>query len=71
MEYWGTLDAKMANEAGMEEAENLGAFDQVQVNVWVCGTQIIRCVMNPFTLHVFRSKHFRSKSTHTSYGVLA
>ena len=49
LEYWGTLDAKMANEAGMEEAENLGAFDQVQVNVWVCGTQIIRCVMNPFT----------------------
>ena len=49
LEYWGTLDAKMANEAGMEEAEDLGAFDQVQVNVWVCGTQIIRCVMNPFT----------------------
>jgi len=49
LEYWGTLDAKMASEAGMEEAEDLGAFDQVQVNVWICGTQIIRCVMNPFT----------------------
>jgi len=49
LEYWGTLDAKMAYEAGMEGADELGSFDQVQVNVWVCGTQILRCVMNPFT----------------------
>lgn len=49
LEYWGTLDSKMAYEAGMEEAEDISEFDQVQVNVWVCGTQILRCVMNPFT----------------------
>jgi|TARA_X000001382_G_scaffold129174_2_gene120524 hypothetical protein len=49
LEYWGTLDAKMAQEAGLEGAEELGGFEQVQVNVWVCGHQIIRCVANPFT----------------------
>jgi len=49
LEYWGTLDAQMAKEAGMDGAEELSEFDQVQVNVWVCGTQIIRCVLNPFT----------------------
>jgi len=49
LEYWGTLDAQMAKEAGMEGAEELSEFDQVQVNVWICGTQIIRCVLNPFT----------------------
>jgi hypothetical protein len=49
LEYWGTLDAHMAKEAGMEGAEELSEFDQVQVNVWICGTQIIRCVLNPFT----------------------
>ena len=48
LEYWGTLDAKMAYEAGMEGAEDLGEFDQVQVNVWVCGDKVLRCVMNPF-----------------------
>ena len=49
LEYWGTLDSYMAYEAGMEGAEDLNEFDQVQVNVWVCGTKILRCVLNPFT----------------------
>jgi hypothetical protein len=49
LEYWGTLDAKMAQEAGLEGAEELGGFEQVQVNIWLCGTEIIRCVANPFT----------------------
>jgi hypothetical protein len=48
LEYWGTLDAKMAYEAGMEAAKDMGEFEQVQVNVWICGEQILRCVMNPF-----------------------
>jgi len=48
LEYWGTLDAKMAYEAGMESAKDMGEFDQVQVNVWICGEQVLRCVMNPF-----------------------
>ena len=33
----------------MENANDMSEFDQLQVNVWVCGGMVIRCVMNPFT----------------------
>ena len=49
LEYWGVLDAKMANEAGMDVPNNMGPMDQIQVNVWICGDAILRCVLNPFT----------------------
>jgi hypothetical protein len=49
LEYWGVLDADKAKAAGLEGAEYMSEFDEVQVNVWICGTQVIRCVLNPFT----------------------
>ena len=49
LEYWGVLDSKFAKEVGFEGAEDMSEFDQMQVNVWVCGTMILRCVVNPFT----------------------
>jgi hypothetical protein len=49
LEYWGVLDSKLAREAGLEGAEQMSEFDEVQVNVWVCGGMVIRCVLNPFT----------------------
>ena len=49
LEYWGVLDSYLAKEAGLEEADQMSAFDQVQVNVWVSGNEILRCVVNPFT----------------------
>jgi hypothetical protein len=49
LEYWGVLDSKLAQEAGLEGAEDMSEFDEVQVNVWVCGTMVLRCVLNPFT----------------------
>lgn len=49
LEYWGVLDSKMAYEAGLSEDFEMSEFDELQVNVWVCGTQVIRCVLNPFT----------------------
>ena len=49
LEYWGVLDSKMAYEAGLPEADEMSEFDELQVNVWVCGTMVIRCVLNPFT----------------------
>ena len=49
LEYWGVLDSKMAREAGLEGANEMSEFDEVQVNVWVCGNMVIRCVLNPFT----------------------
>ena len=49
LEYWGVLDSKLAKEAGLEGADQMSEFDEVQVNVWVCGSMVIRCVLNPFT----------------------
>jgi len=49
LEYWGVLDSKMAAEAGLPEAAEMSEFDELQVNIWVCGTMVLRCVLNPFT----------------------
>jgi hypothetical protein len=49
LEYWGVLDSKMAAEAGLAEANEMSEFDELQVNIWVCGTMVLRCVLNPFT----------------------
>ena len=49
LEYWGVLDSKLANAAGFEEAGMMSEFDELQVNIWVCGNVILRCVLNPFT----------------------
>ena len=49
LEYWGVIDKKYADEVGMEGANEMSEFDQLQVNVWVCGGMVIRCVANPFT----------------------
>tara|TARA_R110001599_G_scaffold63477_1_gene176711 strand:- start:1414 stop:3531 length:2118 start_codon:yes stop_codon:yes gene_type:complete len=49
LEYWGVIDKKYAYEVGLDNVNDMNEFDQAQVNVWVCGNQVIRCVMNPFT----------------------
>ena len=32
----------------MQDVQDISELDQIQVNVWVCGGMIIRCVLNPF-----------------------
>jgi len=49
LEYWGVLDADLAKSAGFAEADMMSEFDELQVNIWVCGNMILRCVLNPFT----------------------
>ena len=49
LEYWGVLDAQFAREVGMELPDTISELDQIQVNVWVCGSEVLRCVLNPFT----------------------
>ena len=49
LEYWGVLDAKFAREVGLELPAEISELDQVQINAWACGTEILRCVLNPFT----------------------
>jgi len=49
LEYWGVLDVKFAREVGLEVAEDMSEFDQIQINAWITGDCVLRCVVNPFT----------------------
>ena len=49
LEYWGVLDASFAREVGMDLPDTISELDQVQINAWVCGNEVLRCVLNPFT----------------------
>jgi len=49
LEFWGTMDAQLAMEAGLELEDDMDDMDEVQVNCWVCNGNIIRLVLNPFT----------------------
>ena len=48
LEYWGVLDAKFAREVGLDVANTMSEFDQVQINAWITGNSVLRCVINPF-----------------------
>lgn len=50
-EYWGVIDTEFLLAVGADVEygiDDLDAVDELQVNVWVCGTDIIRFVINPF-----------------------
>lgn len=49
LEYWGNMDRKLAEEAGIDISKNVTESDSVQVNIWVCGTEVLRGIANPFT----------------------
>lgn len=49
LEYWGIIDRELAEEADLDIPEAFKDADQIQVNVWICGSQILRLVLNPFT----------------------
>lgn len=48
LEYWGVIDRHIAEEAEMTIPSEYEDRDQLQVNIWVCGDDIIRMVINPF-----------------------
>jgi hypothetical protein len=49
LEYWGIMDAEYAREVGIELDDFIDDLDEVQVNIWICGDQLLRAVINPFT----------------------
>ena len=49
LEYWGIMDAELAEEADLDIPEEYEDQDEIQVNIWVCNGQILRLVLNPFT----------------------
>ena len=49
LEYWGIMDAEYAKEVGIELPDNIDDLDEIQINAWVCGSKLLRAVINPFT----------------------
>ena len=49
LEYWGIMDAEYAREVGIELSDDIDDLDEVQINAWICGTRLLRAVINPFT----------------------
>src|SRR5210317_177273 len=49
LEYWGIMDAEYAKEVGIDLPDSVDDLDEVQVNVWTCGHEVLRAVINPFT----------------------
>ena len=49
LEYWGVMDADYAREVGIDLPESVDDLDEVQINAWICGEQLLRAVINPFT----------------------
>jgi hypothetical protein len=48
-EYWGIMDAEYARDVGIDLPDTVDDLDEVQINAWVCGSQLLRAVVNPFT----------------------
>jgi len=46
LEFWGYLDKKMLKEYKLPVDNLIG--DRAQVNVWICGNEVLRVVVNPF-----------------------
>ena len=47
-EYWGMFDVKMLEDYDVEIPKELDAYDEVQVNAWICNDKLLRLVINPF-----------------------
>jgi|TARA_R100001530_G_scaffold125907_1_gene94570 hypothetical protein len=50
-EFWGVIDTEFLINIGADYEYGLGdltALDEMQVNVWTCGENVLRFVINPF-----------------------
>jgi len=48
LEYWGMVDVAMLMEQDIEVPKELQDFDELQANVWICNSRLLRMVLNPF-----------------------
>lgn len=48
LEYWGYMSMEEARAHGLDTKGEMTEGDQVQVNVWMCGNEILRVMANPF-----------------------
>ena len=70
LEYWGTINALVAREEGLEVDEEIDDSAEVQVNIWMHRGKIIRLVENPFK--PFRNPYqafVYEKNPYTFFGI--
>ena len=48
LEYWGTVSVKDLEMYDVDLPDGVGDAEEVNINAWLCGTDIIRLVINPF-----------------------
>lgn len=48
LEYWGFCPVECLRDRDIPVPKEYKDKDQVNVNIWVCGDQVLRLVMNPF-----------------------
>jgi hypothetical protein len=48
LEYWGQVDTSILEEQGIDIPKELKAFDELQANIWICNSKLLRMVLNPF-----------------------
>jgi hypothetical protein len=59
LEYWGVIDAELAEEHGIEIPEEYEDFDVLQASIYVVNGHVIKAVVNPYrptemNFHAFR-----------------
>lgn len=47
-EYWGVIDAKSLMEEDIDIPDNFEEAEDIQINVWWSGNEVLRVVLNPF-----------------------
>jgi hypothetical protein len=48
LEYWGVINRELLEENNVTIPEEFEDADELQANVWICNSRIIRLVLNPF-----------------------
>lgn len=50
LEYWGSMGVEEIKATNIEiDGVDLEKLDEIQINAWICGDEILRLVVNPFT----------------------
>jgi hypothetical protein len=58
------MDAEYAREVGIELTEEIDDLDEVQINAWVCGINLLRAVLIHLLLIEYHTMLFHMKEIH-------
>ena len=70
LEYWGTIQASIAREEGLDIDEDISDDAEVQVNIWTHRGKLLRIVENPFKpFRVPYQSFVYEKNPYTFFGI--